>query len=295
MRFWQFLRFTPPAELPFLARVAEESGFHGVMLADHIAFPERVDSEYPYDPSGKPFWDPSVPWPDPWSSIAAMAAVTTRIRFSTNVCVAPMRHPVELARTLATLSSLSGNRVALGSGAGWMREEFEIMGVDFESRGRRYDEMIDLMRMLWRGEMNDFQGEIFRMPRMQMSPAPAGKIPIYLAGGAKPAMRRAARRGDGWIAGDFTMKSLPGMIATVSEMRTEAGRPNEKFRIIAPTRAAPVEIYRRLEDMGVTDIINLPEMEEIGPAADEAEKADYIKRFAETYLSNFENDGATSR
>ena len=294
MRFWQFLRFTEPAQLPRLARIAEEAGFHGVMLADHIAFPEQVDSEYPYDPSGKPFWDPSVPWPDPWSSIAAMAAVTTRICFSTNVCVTPLRHPVELARTLATLSSLSGNRVALGSGAGWMREEFEIMGVDFKSRGQRYDEMIDLMRTLWRGEMADFQGEIFRMPRMQMSPTPAGKIPIYLAGGARPAMRRAARMGDGWIAGDFTMKTLPGMISTLSAMRTKAGRAGEPFRIITPTRAAAVDTYRRLEDMGVTDIINLPEMDEIGPAASESQKADYIKRFAETYLPHFDDEVATA-
>ena len=91
------------------------------------------------------------------------------------------------------------------------------------------------------------------------------------------------------------MKTLPAMIATVCEMRTEAGYASEPFRIITPTRAAPVAIYHRLEDMGVTDIINLPEVEEIGPTANENQKADYIKRFAETYVSHFESEGATSR
>lgn len=288
MKFWQFLRFTEPSQLPPLARVAEEAGFHGVMIADHVAFPEQIESEYPYDPSGKPFWDPTVPWPDPWCAIASMAAVTERIHFSTNVSVAPLRHPVELARSLATLSNLSANRVALGSGAGWMKEEFDIMGIDFASRGRRYDEMIDLMRTLWKGEMADFRGEIFQLPKMQMSPTPTGTIPIYLAGGSKPAMRRAARKADGWIAGNFTLKSLPGMIATVSALRQEAGRASEPFRFIAPAREAPVDVYRRLEEMGVTDIINLPEIDEIGPAASQSQKADYVERFADKYLHHFE-------
>lgn len=287
MNFWQFLRFTEPAQLPPLARVAEDAGFHGVMLADHVAFPEQIESEYPYDPSGKPFWDPSFPWPDPWCGIASMAAVTKRIRFSTNVVVAPMRHPVELARSLATLSSLSGNRVALGAGAGWMKEEFDILSVDFASRGRRYDELIDVMRTLWKGEMADYRGEIFELPRMQMSPTPAGTIPIYLAGGARPAMRRAARKGDGWIAGNFTLRNLPEMIATVRKMRAEAGRASEPFCLIAPSREAPVDSYRRLEEMGVTDIINLPEVDQIGPSASQGQKSDYIERFADKYLHPF--------
>ena len=179
-----------------LARAAEEAGFHGVLLSDHLFFPEKLHSRYPYSPDGKPGFDGDTVFPEVWTSIAAMAAATTRLHFSTLVFVLPLRNPLEVAKTLGTLSLLSGGRVALGCGAGWIREEFEQLGVDFSTRGKRFDEMIAVMRALWRGGMVEHHGRFFDFGRIQMSPAPRAPVPIYVGGlsdaGAAP--RRPARR-----------------------------------------------------------------------------------------------------
>lgn len=284
MRFWQFLRFTDPTQLAPLAQVVEDNGFHGVMLGDHVVFPEKVETEYPYHTTGKTFWDPKTPWPDPFCGISAMAAVTKRIHFSTNIYVLPMHNPFDVARALATIAVFSGGRVELGCGGGWCKEEFDAIGVDFASRGKRYNEMLEIMRLLWTGEMCEYQGEIFNFPRIQMSPKPPAPPPLLIAGDAKVAMRRAARLGDGWITGNFSLKTLPEKINTVQQMRQEAGLADKPFRILASVNEATVDIYKRLEDMGVTDILNLPTIEEIGPKATQEMKADYIKRFAENYV-----------
>jgi len=288
MKFWQFLRFTDPVQLLPLAQVVEDAGFHGLMLGDHVIFPEEVNSEYPYHTTGKPFWDPETPWPDPFSAIGAMAAVTRRIHFSTNVYVLPMHNPFDVARALATLSLMSNGRIELGCGGGWNKEEFDAMGVEFSTRGKRYTEMVEIMRLLWSGEMTEYHGEIFDFPRLQMSPRPDIVPPLLMAGDAKPAMRRAATLGDGWVTGNFSLKNLPDKIAAVRTLREEAGLAEKPFRILASVNEVKVDIYKRLEDMGVTDILNLPLIEEIGPKASQDEKADYIRRFADSYLRAFD-------
>ena len=149
MKFWQFLRFAPPQMLPRLAQVAEDAGFHGVMLVDHMFVPEQFDTTgtlYSTGQDGTPFWGEEDPWPDPWAAIGAMAAVTTRLRFSTCIYILPLRNPFDVAKSMATLSVMSGNRVALGCGAGWMKEEYAALGIDFATRGQRYTEMLEVMQ-----------------------------------------------------------------------------------------------------------------------------------------------------
>jgi probable F420-dependent oxidoreductase len=284
MRFWQFLRWIAPQELPALAQKVEESLFDGIVLGDHLVFPEKIESPYPYSKDGKLLWDPTTPWPDVWVAAAAMAAVTKRIHFSTNIFVLPLRNPFEMARTLSTLSEISGNRVALGSGVGWMAEEYEALGIDFKSRGKRYDEMIDVMRKLWTGEMVEHHGEFFDFPRLQMSPKPTGHIPIYLGGGSPPAMRRAARIGDGWITGNFTRENIGDTMATLRGMLKDAGRENDPFEIIAPV-GRDLDFIKMLRDLGATSIIDLPSRRETGSGKTLEEKADYFNRYSDEIIA----------
>jgi probable F420-dependent oxidoreductase len=284
MRFWQFLRFTAPEELPALARKVEASLFDGIVLGDHVVFPEKIKSPYPYSKDGKVLWDPNTPWPDVWVAIAAMSAVTTRIHFSTNIFVLPLRNPLEMARTASTLSALSGNRVALGTGVGWMEEEYRVVGLDFKTRGKRYDEMIDVMRLLWKGDMVEHHGEFFNFERLQMSPKPAGRIPIYLGGGSPPAMRRAARKGDGWITGNFTRETIGGMLLTLRQMLKEAGREIDQFELIAPV-GPDLEFIKMLRDLGVTSVIDLSSRRDIGPDKTLQQKADYFERYSDDIIS----------
>ncbi len=284
MKFWQFLRFTAPEQLPALAETIERSLFDGIVLGDHVVYPEKIESPYPYSKDGKVLWDPTTPWPDVWVAIAAMAAVTRRIRFSTNIFVLPLRNPFEMARTASTLSVMSGNRVALGTGVGWMEEEYRAVGVDFKTRGKRYDEMIDIMRLLWTGEMVEYHGEIFSFPRVQMSPRPAGRIPFYLGGGSPPAMRRAAHKGDGWITGNFKRETIGETIASMRHLLREAGREHDEFELIAPV-GADLDFIKLLRDLGVTTIIDLSSRRDIGPEKTLQQKTDYFNRYSDTIIS----------
>lgn len=285
MRFWQFLRFTAPADLLTLAPAIEQQTlFDGVVLGDHVIFPEELTSPYPYSKDGKLLWDPSTPWPDIAVSIAAMCAVTTRLQFSTNVVVLPLRNPIEMARSLATLSAISGNRVALGAGVGWMAEEYRALGIDFATRGKRYDEMIEVMRLLWSGEMAEYHGRFFDFPRLQLSPSPVGKIPLYLAGGSAAAMRRAARVGDGWITGNLPLDQLTGTFGEIRRLLADAGRADEPFELIAPV-GRDLQLIRALRDLGATSIIDLSSRRDIGPAKSEQQKLDYFKRYSDEIIA----------
>jgi alkanesulfonate monooxygenase SsuD/methylene tetrahydromethanopterin reductase-like flavin-dependent oxidoreductase (luciferase family) len=158
MRFLCSLAFTEPLDMIPLARHADEVGFDMLALSDHLVFPESLASSYPYSPDGKPFWAPSTPWPDCFVAIGAMAAVTARIRFATNVFVLPARDPFVVAKAAGTAAVLSRNRLVLGVGSGWMRDEFALTGQEFETRGARTSEMIDVLRLLWGGGMVEHRG-----------------------------------------------------------------------------------------------------------------------------------------
>ena len=286
MKFWQFLRFAPPEMLPRLAKVAEDAGFHGVMLVDHMFVPEQFDTTgtlYSTGQDGTPFWDEEDPWPDPWAAIGAMAAVTSRLRFSTCIYILPLRNPFDVAKSLATLSVMTGNRVALGCGAGWMREEYAALGIDFATRGQRYTEMIEVMQRLWRREMVEYHGEIFDFPRLQMSPAPTADIPLYLGGNAKVAKRRAARYADGWITHRFRRREIAGMVGEMQEMLGAEGRAKDPFEIIVPAGSS-MDAYKQFRDEGVTGIVNLPTLNEVGPRASLDDMTRYIESYADTFI-----------
>jgi len=285
MKFWQFLPFTEVDQLVGVAQIAEEVGFHGVLLGDHAFFPEKLASRYPYSPDGRPGFGAGTAWPDPWVAIAAMAAFTARLRFGTGVYILPLRNPFEVAKSVATAAVLSGNRVVLGAGAGWMREEYERFGVDFATRGARYDEMIQVLRSLWRGGMVEHHGEFFDFDRLEVEPAPGEPIPIYAGGNSRPALRRAARLGDGWISAGSAPAEIPEVMEALRVLRREAGRERLPFETIVSVAAAPdADLYRRIEDEGVTAVLHWPFPYWLGPSSSLEQKRAGLEKYADQFI-----------
>ncbi|MFQ5352214.1 MAG: LLM class F420-dependent oxidoreductase [Candidatus Binatia bacterium] len=285
MKFWQALSFTEPDQLVELARIAEDLGFEGVFCSDHLYFPKRLESPYPYSADGKPPFGPDTPFPDVWATLAAVASVTSTLKLSTSVFILPLRNPLEVAKSAATLSVLSANRFALGCGAGWMKEEFDLLGVDFHSRGRRYDEMIELLRLLWTGRMVEYHGEFFDFDALQMSPPPAGRIPVYIGGRSRLALRRAALVGDGWLGSGENPESAAEVLDLLAALRDEAGRGREAFEAVVPLTVAPeADQIRSLEDRGMTATVSYPLCYALGPTSSLEQKRQVLEHYAETVI-----------
>ena len=190
------------------ARLAEELEFESVWVVDHVVMCPKYESRYPYDPSGRSPFHADVVQPDPLVWLSYVAAATRRIQLATGILILPLRNPVVLAKTLASLDRLSGGRLLLGTGVGWVREEAEAVGTRFSDRGRRADEAIEAMRALWREPLSSYHGEFVRFDGVVSRPKPVrpGGPPIIVGGHSRAAARRAGRLGDGFyplgVAGD---------------------------------------------------------------------------------------------
>lgn len=281
MQFATALSLGDPAHFLEMARVADASGWDYLCVSDHVAFPEKLDSAYPYVADGKPFWPIDTPWPDPWVTIGAMAAVTERLRFLTNVYVLPARHPIHVAKAVATAAVLSGNRVSMGIGVGWMREEFEVVGEDFSTRGRRTDEAIEILRALWAGGVAEYHGRFYDFDRLHVHPAPSAPVPIIVGGVSEAALRRAARYGNGWVSVAHGFDELAELIARLQALRTQEGTRDRPFEIIASCNdCVDVDGYRRLEELGVSTLLTVPWIFYGGDPDSLADKCDGLRRFA---------------
>ena len=264
MRFWQALSFTETDQLVPLARSCEEQGFHGVFLSDHVFVPGRLVSRYPYSSDGSPPFTPATEHPEPWAAICAMAQGTTRLWFSTAVYLSPLRHPLEVAKSLATASVLTRGRVALGIGVGWVREEFEVLGKSFAARGAQLEEGVEVMRKVWRGGMVEHHGPHFSFPELAMEPVPVAPIPVWIGGRSEVALRRAARY-DGWIGSGDTPESAAQVLARLRAHREAGGRAAEPFEAIVAVAGAPDhDLYRRLQDAGATGFVSYPPAYSLG-------------------------------
>ncbi len=287
MQFGLTLAFSDPLELTALARAAEDAGYWGVTLPDHLVYPRELSKPYPYTDDGVPRFSDSDPFPDPWIAISAMAAVTTTLQFTTNVFVLPARNPVHTAKILGTLAVMSNNRVSLGAGMGWMPEEFAMAEQPFAKRGRRADEMIEVMRKLWQGGWTEHHGEFYDFDAVKMSPVPTQQIPVYVGGFSDPAMKRAARN-DGWIADLHTLAELEALIKKVQGYREAAGTQNDDFEIFSfgCTDAFTPDGFRQMQDLGVTVCTVMPWPfygHDLKAPLDK--KIDGIKRFADDVIS----------
>ena len=290
MKFWQAITWAETDQLCAIARHAEELGFDGLMGADHALYPQEMAPDYPYSPTGRPPQTADSEYPDMWTSCAAMAAVTTRLRFTCGVYVLPLRNPVEVAKLAATLANLSQGRFVLGVGSGWMKEEFDVYGVDFKSRGRRMDEMLEVMEGLWSGKMFEHHGEHFDFPAIQLSPEPAYPIPIFFGGAAPIALRRTAAKGNGWIGAGNSPEEVPGLMRKLAELRREAGRDHLPFETLVGIYARPdLDLFQRMEGTGMTSGLNAPFTYVLGPRSKIDEKKRFMDEFAESVIRHFED------
>jgi alkanesulfonate monooxygenase SsuD/methylene tetrahydromethanopterin reductase-like flavin-dependent oxidoreductase (luciferase family) len=185
--------------------------------------------------------------------------VTNRLRFSNAVYIAPARPLLEVAKVIAAASVVSEGRVSLAAGVGWMREEYELMGQDFATRGKRLDEMIPALRELWRGGWVSWDGEYYQVPEMMIEPHPPAPVPIFCGGESEAALRRAARLCDGWVGYAYGWDEAVGFARRLTALRREYGRENEPFDILLALLEPPsLDLYRRAEDEGITQVMIRP-------------------------------------
>ncbi len=264
IRFHQSVAFLPTRQLLPLVRACDELGYGGVNISDHLFNPRRLESRYTYSTreDGAPSWDEDTPWPDAIVAIGAMAAATQNLVFTTAVYIAPARDLISVARSVGTAAVLSDNRVRLGVGVGWCKEEFDQTGQDFGSRGKRLDEMIVALRALWRGGWVEFHGDYYDVPECQMEPAPTEAVPIIGGGHSPVALRRTAALCDGWIAaGAYSEEEAWMRLADVRDALKAAGRDEDDFTVYLSLKERPsVDLYRRFADAGVTDFVCAPWM-----------------------------------
>ncbi|WP_372758475.1 LLM class F420-dependent oxidoreductase [Litorivivens sp.] len=285
MRFWQPITWAETDQLIEIARFAEEVGFYGVMTGDHALYPQRMEAAYPYSSSGYPPQTADSEYPDQWALFGAMAAATRTLRFTCGVYVLPLRNPIEVAKACATLDILSEGRFILGAGAGWMREEFDIYGVDFKTRGKRLDESLQVIQALWKPEMVEFHGEFFDFPPIQLAPAPRHGIPIYIGGANKLALKRAARFGDGWIGTGNHPDEVAGIISELQTLRAEVGRDDQPFdTLIGLTASLEPETFQRLAETGMTSGLNMPFEYGLGRGSSLDQKKHFMEAFAERII-----------
>ena len=217
-----------------MVKIAEAAGFDSVVAVDHVVFPHRYTSVYPYAPNGRLPGGPDSPLPDPLIWMAAMAAVTTKLRFMTGVIILPLRDPFVLAKQVATLDSMSGGRVELGIGVGWLKEEFEAMGVPFEKRGKRSDEYIAVMRKLWAEDGASFKGDFVSFDEVSSNPKPVNRaVPIVIGGHSEAAAKRAGRLGDGFFPSIGSQVDTVPLFDVVRRTAEAAGRDPKSVEIMA--------------------------------------------------------------
>lgn len=278
MKFYVSPAFLPTHEVVELARAADELGYDGFGVPDHVVNLETLATPYPYTKDGERRWPPFTDWPDPWVLIGALALVTERLHFVTTVYIPGMRDPYSVAKAVGTAAHLAGGRVELGIGVGWCEEEFALMGQRFDRRGKRTDEMLDVLRALWQPGWIEFDGEFYQTPRLEMEPTPP-HIPIYVGGLSDVALRRAARN-DGWIGDLITTDRAIAGVQRLRELRAEKGLGMDGFTVLTPlTDAVTSADYQRAEAAGITHILTQPWMFYSGPNATTAEKIAGMKRF----------------
>jgi probable F420-dependent oxidoreductase len=262
MEFGYSLFGLNPRDYAEVARKAEECGFDSIWVPEHLVFPAEMPPTYPYLESG-PGPRPGTHLFDPWVTLGFMAAVTTKLRLGTQVYILPLRHPIVTARAVATLDVLSNGRALLGAGVGWLAEEFQIVEQRFDRRGARSDEIIEILRRLWSEKVVEHHGEFYDLPPLRFEPKPVqSPLPILIGGEAPPALRRAARLGDGWIGANHALERLAPCVARLAELRREAGREAAPFEMIATTPPdAGLDGARRRRDLGITTAIMMPPMQ----------------------------------
>ena len=288
MRFSYAESMCDPAFYLPLARAAEEAGYDGFVVPDSICYPEVSDSKYPYTPDGDRGFLEDKPFIEPFSLIPAMAAVTERLRFSTFVVKLPVRHPVMMAKQAASVAVMSQDRFLFGVGSSPWPDDYRILDQPWKRRGKRMDEMLEIIRGLTGGGYYEFHGEFYDIESIKISPVSERPIPILIGGHSAAALRRAARTSDGWMHAGGDPAELGAMIDRLSELRGEYGRSDLPFEVhVISMDAYSPDGIKRLEELGVTDVIvGFRNAYEKGPDRESLDdKIAALSRFAEGVIA----------
>ena len=291
MRWTVAFPMFPADHLVPMARAAEEAGFDTITVPDSVFYPEHVSADYPYSLDGGRFWAPETPFVDPFVAISAMAAVTEKIRFLTNVVKLPIRDPLLVAKQLSSMAVLANNRVGLGVGLSWIPEEFAWTHTEMRTRGKRADEMIEILKLVCAGDgpqWVEYHGNHYDFDRLMMAPVPDQPVPIYVGGLSEPGFRRAARLADGWISVQNSTEEITGAIAALERYRAEYGRAGVPFEINAlAIDAFDLDGYHRLADAGVTELQAVPWYFFGGDPDDLGVRLDSLSKFSDTIITKF--------
>ncbi|WP_328357736.1 TIGR03619 family F420-dependent LLM class oxidoreductase [Mycobacterium sp. NBC_00419] len=278
MKFYVSCAFLKTSEVIEIAKAADDLGYEGLGIPDHVVNLETLATPYPYTPDGERRWQPFTDWPDPWVLVGALAQATQRLKFLTTVYIPAMRDPYSAAKAIGTAAYLADGRVELGIGVGWCEEEFTLMGQQFAKRGKRTDEMIRLMRELWQPGWTEFDGEFYQTPRLEMTPTPP-PIPVYSGGLSDIALRRAAGL-DGWIGDLITLDQAIERVEKVRALRADKGLTMDGYTVVTPLSDAFLpEHYERASAAGIHGIITMPWVFYCAPDASVADKIDGMRRF----------------
>ncbi|MCZ4344162.1 TIGR03619 family F420-dependent LLM class oxidoreductase [Sphingomonadaceae bacterium G21617-S1] len=273
-----------------LAQTAETTGFHAFSIPDSTFYPKRSDSAYPYNDTGKiRGYIEATPFIEPMIAFSWMAAVTRKLRFYPNVMKVPVRSPIILAKLISSLAVMSDNRFILGAGIGPWEEDFTYNGLNWSKRGKLLDECIEIIRGLMTGDYFEFHSENYDFGPIKLNPVPTQPVPIIIGGHAPPALRRAARIGDGWVSVNGDITTLKPMIDEINRYRAEYGTIDKPYEIHIGNfdfeRSGPpptLDDYRRLEEIGATDYCVVPLVD---PTLDLQQKIDIVNRFGDEVIS----------
>ncbi len=257
MRFTFAESMCEPKQLATLALEAERHGFHSFTVPESLMYPQHSDTKYPYTSEGGREFLEDKPFIEPFVLIGALGALTTTLRFTTFVVKLPLRHPVLAAKQATSVAVLTDNRFAFGVGLSPWPDDFRVMNVPWEKRGKRLDEAIEIIRGLATGEYFSYQGEIFQLEPIKLCPAPTRPIPFLIGGHTEAAYSRAARLGDGWMhGGGGQAADLDGALGRIRELRRVHGTDRKPFEIhVISLDAYTPDGIKRLAEKGVTDVI----------------------------------------
>lgn len=270
-----------------LAQAADEAGFGSFALGDSVLYPETAVGTYPYTASGERDFLEGAPFIDPFQLFAAMSVVTSQIKFSVGVLKLPIRNPVLVAKQVSSLQVFTNERFILGVGLSPWLEDFQACGEDWDSRGPRMDEQIQIIRGLMSGDYFEWKSDYYDIPRVKLCPVPSKCPPIVIGGHSKPAYRRAGRYGDGVNFVSLTEEELVERLAIVNGFRKEYGRENEPFIVQAGMPAFTIDAMRKLEDCGVTSLgvgYRNPYEPDTMKLQD---KIDWVKRFGDEVIAKY--------